>query len=145
LIDGKREIFERSLQLREAAASECVGDPLFRCLGLTVDGPLESATLRGEANDAGPTVFGIRFTCEVAVVFELAEQVVDGLLGDLELVGEFGGTLPVEAWMAEKSDMGRTDVVVSGCDDAGEDLFPHRLPGNAHHRTNERAAVLRAA
>jgi len=143
--DDEGEFFEGSPQLCKAAGSECVGDVLFCCLGSNVDGLLKSTSFWGESNDAGAAVVGIGLAGEVAVVFEVAEQVVDGLLGDLELLGELRWALLVQAGIAEQCDMGRVHIVVSGCDDAREDLLPQPLPGEAHHRADVRAAIQRFA
>ncbi len=71
--DEGSEIFERSLQLREAAGSEGVRDPLFRCSRVTMDGLLELASFLGESNNAGAPVVGIGLAGEVAVLIEVAE------------------------------------------------------------------------
>ena len=56
-------------------------------------------------DDSGAAVDGVGFTGEVSVLFEVAEEVVDRLLGDLELVGESGGALPIERGVAEHPDV----------------------------------------
>jgi hypothetical protein len=135
------EVFEGVAQLGVAASSECVSDPVFCGLGLAVDGLLEAASFGGESNYAGASVVGVGFSGEVAVGFEVAEEVIDRLFCDLELFGEFGGALPVEAGMTKQSDVGRVHVVVAGGADAREDVSPHLLPDVAQHRANERAFV----
>lgn len=98
--------------------SEEAGDLELGGFGFGVDRLFELATLWGEVNDPGAAVDGVGLTGEVSVLFEVAEEVVDRLLGDLELVGESGGALPVEGGVAERSDVRGVEIVVAGREDA---------------------------
>ncbi len=118
-----------------------VVDVLFGCPGLVVDRLLQPAPARGQSNDPGATVARVGPAGEVAVLFKVAQQVVDGLPGDLEALGELGRALPVEPRVAEQRDMGGVHVVNSGCDHARVDLLPYPLPDHPHHGAHMRAVL----
>ena len=65
----------------------------------------------GELDDAGSPVGRIRHEQEIAAGFHVAKQVVDGLLGDLELLGELGRTQAFGGRIAEHADVEATEIV----------------------------------
>jgi len=124
------------MELGVAAGTERLRDVTLRSSGLTMERLLESPPLRGESNDAGAAVVRIGLTVQVAPRFEMAQQVVDRLLRDLELVSEFGRSAAVEAGITEEADVRRVHILVARREDTVEHLTPHRLPGVPHHRAD---------
>ena len=93
---------------------------------------LQLSSLGGESYDSGSTVRGVGLADEIATCFEVADELVHGLLGDLHLVGDFGQAAPVERRVAEQGDVGWLEVVVAGPDDSFEVLGPDPLPHETH-------------
>ena len=73
-------------------------------------------------------VLRIRFAGEVPALLEMAQQIVDRLSGDPQLLCNLRGALAIEGGVAEESDVGRVQVVVAGGADSREDLLAHELP-----------------
>lgn len=67
---------------------------------VVASGLLESLAFGRDSYDAGAPVGWVALAGDVPDAFEVAEELVDGLLGDLELIGELGWALPVDAGVA---------------------------------------------
>jgi hypothetical protein len=126
--------------LGESAITEQLSDVQLGFVGELVDRPFELMAALGETNDSRSAVGGIWLAREVAALFEVGEQFVNGLLGDLKLVGDLGRASPVECGIAEHRNVGSRDVVVSGGCDAGVVSLPHPLPRHAHEGPDVRTA-----
>jgi hypothetical protein len=135
------ELLECDAQLGVALGAEEFGDLLIGGLGVVSDGLLETFALRGESDDTGTSVGGVGLAGDVASVFEVAEEVVDGLLGDLELIGKLGRALSIEGGVAEHPDVRRSHIVVPRGGDSGNDLLPDPLPPVPHACAEEGPAV----
>jgi len=133
-----RQLLQGVAEFGVATVPQELGDLLVGTLGVIADGPLETSPLRSQPHDARPPIAGVRLAGDVARALEMTEQVVDGLLRDLQLVGELARTLTLQARMPEHADVGRRDVVVSCGKDAGHDLLPHPLPAVPHQRAEKR-------
>ncbi len=83
------ELFDRVAELGKGAGSQQLGDLEFSHAGLAVDDPFKSTSFGGESYEAGASVRGIDFPGDVTARFEVAEQVVHRLTGDLQLLREF--------------------------------------------------------
>ena len=108
--------------------------------------PIEKPTYRvlvhrKFANHWAQAVERVGLTGEVAAPFEVAQKVVDRLLGDVDLVGQLRGAKPVDGGMAEDTDVGGVQVVVPGREHAGVDLLPDPLPDAPQHGADVPASL----
>ena len=69
---------------------------------------------RSEADNTGAVVSRILFEEEVSESFEVAQEVVDPLLGNLHIGGHLAGATPIGAGPAEEGDVCRSDVGETG-------------------------------
>src|SRR4051795_2982521 len=105
------QLVQRVAQFGVPTGPEQLRDLFVGTSSVITDRPFEPSTLRREAYDSGASVSGVRFPRDVAGVLQVTDQIVDRLLGDLELVGEFGRTLPIQRRMTEHADVRGSDVV----------------------------------
>ena len=105
--------------------------------GLADHGDRGDAAWR-EGDALGAEVVGIRTALEVAEAFELAEQVVEGLLADPQPGGQFRGPRPLRAGVLEDVQMRRVEVVEAALVQPLEHAPLHRLPGQAQERADQR-------
>ena len=106
-----------------------------------MDHLLQLATFRRECNYPGSAVLEVRLSSEVAMVFEVTQQIVDGLPRDLKSVGDIRGALLIKAGVAEQTHVRWVHVVVSSGDNTVVDVFPHRLPSHSQHRAQVRTVL----
>src|SRR5690606_11986205 len=126
------EHVERFFQLRESTRAEDLSALALGLERLRFDDVLEPPTLVGQSHEARAAVRRIGLAQEIAALLEVADELVDGLLGNLHALGDVGEPAAVEARITEQADVRRVHVVVPRTRGRREVLLPHPLPHDAH-------------
>lgn len=100
-------------------------------LGGRLDRVLELGAAGGETDEATAAILGVDLTGEVSAAFKFAQEVVDGLFGDLQLLGQLRRSATIEPGVPEERDMRLGDVRKACTPDRFADLAPHVLPRKA--------------
>ena len=114
---------------REPPGSDTFLELLLGRGGMFQDGGFQAPSAGGEADEASALVGGIGLARGITAVFEMPDQIIDGLFRDLHAFGELGGALAVEPLIAEEGDMRRVEVVEAVAVNALVDPLANAFPG----------------
>ena len=127
-------------ELGESGLAEHRRDLFFGACGLRSNLQFQACAAFGEPHDSRSAVGRVGLAYQVAALLHVGEEVVDGLLGDLHLLGDLDRPQPAEGRVAEQRDVGRVEVVVAGSAYAVEDLPAHPLPSCGHQGADVRGS-----
>ena len=134
------ELVQRVAELGESGLAEHGSDLFFGASGLRSNLQFQASAAFGEPHDSRSPVGRVGLAYQVAALFHVGEEVVDGLLGDLHPLGDLDGPQSAEGRVAEQSDVGRVEVVVTGSAYAVEDLLADPLPSGEHQGADVRGS-----
>ena len=95
------DLFERSTELGEATRAEGPGNRALGRVRSLVDDIFELSASFRETDDPGAAVGGVRGTHEVPEILHIAQHVVYGLFGDMNPLGQLGGSEAIRGRIAE--------------------------------------------
>lgn len=81
-----------------------------------------------QADDAVAAIGYVDLAADVAAFLEVAEEVIDGLFGKVDLAGQSGRTGAIECGVSKKGDVRAGEVGITGCtcgfSNVGADALP---------------------
>ena len=101
-----------------------------------------SVSAAGEGDALEALVVGVVAALEVAVAFELPEEVVERLLAHAGASGELGGAQVVGSGPLQNGQVGGAEVGEAPLVQSGEHSLQDGFPGHAQERADEWRAVL---
>lgn len=99
--------------------------------GVFPGGGFEEASSRGEADKTSALIVGIRLGFDISAVFEVAEQVVNRLFGNLHAISNLRRALSLKAFISEEGDVRPVEIVEAIAAHTLIDVFPDAFPGDA--------------
>ncbi len=115
-----RDLRQRGLEVCEALFAEAGAELIFEFGVQGSDRVEQSMSAVGELNDASTAIAWIRCASNVAPMFELIEERIEGLFGGVAALRELGRPRTVGAGIAHDLEVGVAELRVPGCAQAIE-------------------------